>query len=235
MKQRLADVMKRMRPHMVDSRTFAIVAVAFGLGVAMLSWHSKSLLLEIEAANLAWVALVAFGMTWHGEWGSGWRIGSGLVIGSLGAIASYYGAMSVFPVTPMYVGAWLGASACLLAFIAHVVPQMTSFAGAAVGFGIGIAAARAFPFRPTTPIDDLFALMLTASMCVIAGVFGSLALRAVVLRMGVQTPRQSKVVRFVPRLMQEEEIQAPPAAAEAQAQSRLQTRPETTRKVRAAR
>jgi hypothetical protein len=201
---RLMNQMRRLRPHMVDPWAFTIVAVSFGLGVMFVAWHGKSLKLEVEAANLVWIALIGFGMTWHGEWGSGWRVGSGLVAGSVVSIAAFYGALSILPITAFSFALGMGVAAMCLAFIAHMWPRMLSFAGTAVGFGVGVAAARSLPMRPTTPIDDMFTLMFTSALCMILGVAGSLALRAVVLRLGQQRSQDTTYVRFIPRLLHRE-------------------------------
>jgi hypothetical protein len=204
-KPNLKGKLSHLKPHMVDPWVFAIVAASFGLGVWIVAWHGTSLRLEVEGANLTWVALVGFGMAWHGEWGSGWRVGAGLVAGGAASVAAYYGALTILPLTPFSFGMGLGISAACVALIAHMYPRVLSFAGAAVGFAVGISAARALPMRPLTPADDLFALMLTVSLALVMGVTGSLALRAVVLRMGREQGGAPTHVRFIPHLLHRED------------------------------
>ncbi len=154
-----------------------IVAVTFGIGVMLVAWHGKSLNLEVDTANLVWVVLVGFGMTWHGEQGSGWRIGAGMVAGSAVSIAAFYATLLRLPLTPFGIGLGLGVAATCLAFIAHLYPRVFSFAGSAVGFAVGIAAARSLQIRPTTAGDDILTLIFTTALCLVLGVAGSLALR----------------------------------------------------------
>ncbi len=187
---------RRIRPHIVDRWTLVIVAVAFGTAVCLIAWHGTSLRLEADGAVMGWAVLVAFGMTWHGEWSNAWRVGAGVVFGALAATAAWYGVLSVLPVTALGFGIGLGIAAFAVAAITHVVPRALSFAGAAVGFGVGVAASRAFPMRPTTPADDLFALMLTTSLAIVIGSFGSMMLRASIVWLGVHQPRAVSVIRF---------------------------------------
>lgn len=200
MRDRFVLFVERVRPHFVDSPTFLLIAFSFALGVFFLAWHAETFRFEIEGTNLGWVAIVAFGMAWHGRWGSGWRVGAGMVVGGLATLATFYGAVSTFPITPISVGLWLGVATLIVAFAAHVVPRIISFAGVAVGIGIGVAAARSLPVRPTTPADDLFALMLTMSMIMVVGVFGSLALRAIVVQLGGRRSGGA-LVSFIPRML----------------------------------
>lgn len=204
---------RMLRPHMVDPWAFTMIAVAFGLGVMLMAWHGEGLKLQVEGADLAWVVLVGFGLTWHGEWGSGWRMGAGLTFGAVAAIAAFYGVMSIFPLTAFAFGLGIGIAALGVALLTHAYPRTASFAAAAVGFGVGIAASRSMPLRPTTPADDMFALMFTATLCLVLGVAGSLALRAIVLRIGQQRPSASEFVRFIPRLLQRREPVEPEGGA----------------------
>ena len=181
---KVIDVARRMRVHVVDPWAFALIVVAFGLGVFLVSWTSVSLCLDVEGTNLAWIVLVAFGMTYHGEWGSAWRTGAGIVAGAVASIAGLYGSMHLLPVNAMWMSAGIAAAAAVVALIAHMVPRLFTFAGAAVGFGVGIAAARSFPFRPTTPPDDMFTLMLAAGVAIVMGTFGSMAMRAAIVWVG---------------------------------------------------
>jgi hypothetical protein len=195
---RVIDVARRMRPHVVDPWAFGLIVVAFALGVFVVSWNSVSLRLDVEGTNLAWVVLVAFGMTYHGEWGSAWRTGAGMVAGAVAAMAGLYGSMHLLPVNAMWMGAGLAIAAAGIAFIAHMVPRLFTFAGAAVGFGVGIAAARSFPFRPTTPPDDLLTLMLTAGVAVVMGTFGSMAMRAAIVWVGLRRRGDAGAVHLFP-------------------------------------
>jgi hypothetical protein len=106
--------------------------------------------------------------------------------------------MNLLPVNPMWVGAGLGFSAAVVAFVAHMMPRVLTFAGAAVGFGVGIAAARSFPFRPTTPADDLFTLMLGVALAIVLGTFGSMAMRAAIVWVGVRRPGDAGSVHLFP-------------------------------------
>ena len=98
----------------------------------------------------------------------------------------------------------MGFAAMCLAFIAHFYPRVFSFAGAAVGFAVGIAASRALPVRPTTPADDVFTLMLTATLCLVLGVGSSLALRAFVLGRSKQDPQDARFLSAIPRMVHRE-------------------------------
>ena len=200
---RVIDLAHRMRVHVIDPWAFALIVAAFGAGVFIVSWHSTSLRLDVEGTNLAWAVLVAFGMTYHGEWSSGWRTGAGIVAGALAAMAALYGAMSLLPVDAMWIAAALGASAGAIAFISHVLPRIFTFAGVAVGFGVGIAAARSFPFRPTTPADDLFTLMLGVGLATVMGMLGSMAMRAAIVWVGVRHPSDAGSVHLFRRLMRD--------------------------------
>jgi hypothetical protein len=178
----MASTFRRAAPTFSDFRIFAIVAVAFGLAVFTISWHGRSLRLEVEAANLAWVVLVAFGMTWLGEVEASGRVALGLALGGLGVMAAYYGALVLVPITPFWIGSVLGLTALVMAFLSHAYPRVVSFSGTVVGFGVGLAAARSLPLRPTTRVDDLFALMLTVALGISMGLLGSMVLRFVVSR-----------------------------------------------------
>jgi hypothetical protein len=195
---RVIDVAKRMRPHVVDPWAFGLIVVAFALGVFLVSWNSVSLRLDVEGTNLAWVVLVAFGMTYHGDWGGAWRTGGGMVVGAIGAMAGLFGAMHRLPVDAMWMGAGLAVTAAAVALIAHVIPRWFTFAGAAVGFGVGVAAARSFPFRPITPADDLFTLMLAVGVAIAMGTLGSMAMRAAIVSVGMRRTGDGGSVHLFP-------------------------------------
>jgi hypothetical protein len=208
---KVIDVARRLRPHMIDPWAFWMIVVAFGVGVFVISWNSVSLRLEVEGTNLAWAAIVAFGVTYHGEWSAAWRTGGGLLVGASAAMAGMYGSMSVLPITALWVAAGIAFTAFAVAVITHLMPRLFSFAGAAVGFGVGIAAARSFPFRPTTPVDDLFTLMLGVALVIAVGTFGSMALRAAIVRIGMRRPREFGL-RFIPHRRPVETDDAPTLA-----------------------
>jgi hypothetical protein len=202
---RVIDAARRMRPHVVDPWAFALIVVAFGSGVFLVSWNSASLRLDVEGTNLAWVVLVAFGMTYHGEWNGAWRTGGAIVAGAAGAMAGLYGSLHLLPVNAMWMGVGLAIAAAVLALVAHMVPRIFSFAGIAVGFGVGVAAARSFPFRPTTPPDDLFTLMLAAALAIVMGTFGSMALRAAIVWVGVRRPGEGGSLHLFPHRSRHDE------------------------------
>jgi hypothetical protein len=187
-----------MRPHVVDPWALGLIVIAFGVGVFAIAWHSTSLRLEVEATNIAWIVLVAFGMTYHGDWATTWRMGAGLAAGAAAGMAAYYGAQAVLPVTALWTAAGIGLAASCVAVITHFLPRLFSFAAAAVGFGVGIAVARAFPFRPVTPADDLFTMMLGATLAIALGTFGSMALRAGIVWVGVRRPGEGRL-HFLPQ------------------------------------
>jgi hypothetical protein len=195
---RVIDVARRLRVHVVDPWAFALIVAAFGAGVFLVAWHSHSLRLDIEGTNLAWVVLVGFGMTYHGEWSGAWRTGAGMVFGAFAAMAGYYGAMSLLPVNAMWTAAALGFCAAAGAFVTHMLPRLFTFAGAAVGFGVGIASARSFVFRPTTPADDLLTLMLGVGIAFVMGTFGSMALRAAIVWVGARRHGEAGSVHMFP-------------------------------------
>ena len=194
--ERARSAMRGMKPHVVDPWAFVIVTVAFAVGVLLVAWHGHSLRFEMDAANLGWIVIVAFGVTWHGEWGSGWRVAGGLLLGGLAAIAGFYGSLSRLPVTPLGVGIGMAVTAAGIVVLAHAFPRTFSFAGAAVGFGVGVAAARSVALRPTTPLDDMFTLMLTVAMTIVLGAASSLALRAFVIRIGIKRPGEYRVLHL---------------------------------------
>lgn len=196
---------RRLRPHVVDPWTLTMIVVAFATGVFVIVWHGESLKLAVEGTNLGWAILVAFGVTYHGDWSTAWRIGAGLIAGAMASMAGLYGSLSVLPATALGVAVGLGVTAAAIALITHMVPRVFSFAGAAVGFGIGIGAARSFPLRPTTPADDLFALMLTTALAVVIGAFGSIALRAAIVWVGVRSKDELGRMRFRPHRVDREE------------------------------
>ncbi|MEX0875585.1 MAG: hypothetical protein WD646_14220 [Actinomycetota bacterium] len=179
---KIIDLTKRFRPRVADPKLMMVVSAAFAVGVLIVAWLGTSLRLEADGARLGWAVLVAFGMAWHGDIASAWRIAAGLIAGAMAGLAGYYGALSIFPVTPRGLAMGLAITAAGVAVIAHLLPRILSFAGAVVGFGVGIAAAGQFPFRPTTPADDLFSLALVVATAFAMGCFGSVTLRAVVAR-----------------------------------------------------
>jgi hypothetical protein len=187
---------------MVDRRTFTLVALAFGLGVMLVAWHGKSLMLEVEGTNLTWVVLIGFGMTWHGEWGTGLRMSAGLILGTFGATLAYFGAFAFLPITPFSLGLGLGVVATCVALVTHVFPRFFSFAGAAVGYAVGISASRALPLNAFRHVDQVAALILTAVLCLVLGVAGSLALRALLVLWGEPRTTDRRSVRDVVRMLQ---------------------------------
>jgi hypothetical protein len=193
---RMRAFVRRLRPRFADPAAFAIVAAAVALAVFILAWHGRSLRLEVDGASLGWIVLVAFGMTWHGEWESGWRIGGGLALGAFAGVAGYYGSLSVLPVTPFVFGLSMGVVAGCVALLCHAFPRFVAFSGGIVGFGIGIAAVREFGFKPTTRVDDLFALMLTIALALALGVLGSMALRAFIVRTSLRRPDEGRLLHL---------------------------------------
>ena len=195
---RVIDAARRMRPHVVDPRAFALIILAFAAGVFLVSWTSVSLRLDVEGTNLAWVVLVAFGMTYHGEWGSSWRTSAGMIAGTVAAMSGLFVTMHVLPVNAMWMAAGIAVAAFIVALVTHLVPRLFTFAGAAVGFGVGIASARSFPFRPTTPADDLFTLMLGVGVAMVMGTFGSMAMRAGIVWIGMRRTGDAGSVHLFP-------------------------------------
>ena len=192
--KRVKSLVHQIDPHVVDVWTISVIATAFGAAVFLITWQSSLLRLDVEGLNVAWVALVSFGMAWYAGWGTGLRIGAGIAFGLLASLAAFYGSMSVLPATKLGVGIGLAIGAAATAAVCHVVQRMASFAAAAVGYGTGLVLARAFPIRPTTPADDLFALMTAAVLAVLIGALGSLVLRGVVVRAG----KTQRLGRFIP-------------------------------------
>lgn len=196
---RVIDVARRMRPHVVDPWAFALIVVAFGAGVFIVSWTSGSLRIDVDGTNLAWIVLVAFGMTYHGDWGSAWRTGSGMIVGAASAVTALFGSAHLLPVNVMWTAAGLAMAGAAVALISHMVPRALTFAGAAVGFGVGVAAGRALPVRPTTAADDLLTLMLSVAVAIVMGTFGSMALRAAIVWIGMRRPGEHASVHLFPR------------------------------------
>lgn len=205
--KRIRSLAHQIDPHVVDPRTLGIIAIAFGMAIFLLTWQSAVLRLEVETLNVGWIAFVSFGMAWYAGWGTGLRIGGGITFGLLSSLATFYGAMSFLPATKLGIGVGMAVGAAAMAALCHVLQRVASFAAAAVGFGAGIAVARGFPIRPTTPADDLLTLMVAVVLAAMIGAIGSLLLRAIVVRIG----KTQRLGHFVPVLHLTDE--KPPAPA----------------------
>jgi len=197
---KIIDMTRRLRPHVAEPWTMILVAATFAVAVFVVSWLGRPLRLEADGARFAWVVLIAFGMSWHGDIANSWRVMAGLIGGALAGLAGYYGALSVLPVTPMGIALGLSITAGGIALLAHSFPRVVSFAAAAVGFGVGVAMAGHFPLRPTSPAEDLLTLGLVAGAALAIGSVGSMALREFVLRMGARgrSDLASKLIRMIP-------------------------------------
>ena len=193
---RVISLARKLRPHVVDPWSLALVAVAFGVGVFVIAWQGEAMRLEIEGKHLGWTILVALGMTYQADWNAAWRVGAGIVLGMIAALAGMYGVHSMLPVTAFGMGLGLGITAICVAVITHLLPRILSFAGASVGFGIGTAVGLGFPLRPTSPADDLFTLMLTAATGIVIGTLGSVAIRSAIVWIGVHAPSDVGRMRF---------------------------------------
>lgn len=157
------------------ARLVALVGVAFGVGVLVLAWHATTLRLEVDGANLAWPALVAFGIGWGLRRRALWGTGAGLLVGTVASILAAYGSLRFLPITPLGIGIGLGAAAALLA-AAVCATRAIPLGAFAVGYGIGVPAFGLAELGPTTGASDVIAMCTAVAFALLVGLLGVRAL-----------------------------------------------------------
>ncbi len=151
------------------------MVLASGAGVFVLIWQSKALRLEFSGMNLAWPALVSFGVAWA-TLTEPMKAGIAMIAGAVASLAVYYGALGVLPVTHLGMAIAAGTVFAVIAGICYVVPQLLSFGPTAVGYGVGLAVANSVGFRPTTSGADWFAVASAVVLAMVVGTAGSVML-----------------------------------------------------------
>lgn len=212
---------RRARPAIMDRRMVAIVSLAFAGGVFFVMWNRHTLRLEYGGVSVAWPILVAFGMVWFAGRRMGWRVGAGLVLGTVTALAAMYGGVSFLPAASAVVLAgWIGLAAGATAMLSHVFARLFSFPAAAVGYGIGLGIASSAQIRPTTAAADWFQVLVIGVTTILLGCFGAQALRTILLA-ATPTPDALKSAEIMSR---------PAGAVTTPAQRTIRLRPPFARK-----
>ena len=175
MKRRVESIARSARPHAPRPRVLAAMVVASGAGVFLMIWQSKALRLELSGMNLAWPALVAFGVAWA-TLAEPMKAGVAMIAGAVASLGVYYGALGVLPVTHLGMAIAAGTVFALIAGICYVVPQLFSFGPTAVGYGVGLAVANSVAFRPTTSGADWFAVVSAVVLAMVVGTAASVFL-----------------------------------------------------------
>src|SRR5207302_1497363 len=132
MKRRVESLMRSARPHAPRPRVLAAMVAASGAGVFLIIWQSKALRLDFSETNLAWPALVAFGVAWA-TLAEPLRAGVAMIAGAVASLGVDYGALGVLPVTHLGMATAAGPIFALIAGICYVVPQLFSFGPTALG------------------------------------------------------------------------------------------------------
>ena len=175
MKRLAASLARNARPHAPRPRVLAAMVIASGAGVFLIIWQSKALRLEFSGMNLAWPALVAFGVAWA-TLAEPMKAGVAMIAGAVASLGVYYGALGVLPVTHLGMAIAAGTVFALIAGICYVVPHLFSFGPTAVGYGVGLAVANSVAFRPTTSGVDWFAVVSAVVLAMVMGTAASVFL-----------------------------------------------------------
>jgi hypothetical protein len=202
----MKSIARKARPHAPRPRVLAAMVVASGAGVFVIIWQSKALRLEFSGMNLAWPALVAFGVAWA-TLAEPLKAGVAMVAGAVASLGVYYGALTVLPVT--HPGMAIAASTVFAAIagVCYVVPHLLAFGPTAVGYGVGLAVANAVNFRPTTSGADWFTVASAVVLAMVVGTASSVLLHRSLDR--VRTVRAAQPIPIETRRRQ----RAPRAAA----------------------
>ena len=148
-------------------------SAALGVGVLILAWHAETLYLEPGGVNLAWPAILAFGIAWNAADRMRWRVGAGIAVGVAVATVGFYLTLQYLPVSPLGIGIGLGLSAVVAGVVASTTRGWLPLGASAAGFGAGVATSQLTEISATTGASDVLASASAVVFAVLLGVVGA--------------------------------------------------------------